>query len=405
MANIVGSMIRLFAILAAVLLAATPAAAVSLIKGVRTGEHVGLTRVVVDLTEAADWNLFVLDDPFRVVIDIKDAVWKLDAHPDPPRGLIRDMRYGRFAADTGRLVLETDLPALAERQFMLPPAAGQGHRLVIDLRPVSDKEFHQARAADLARLTLPPPSRPEHDAGANAPPLPPPRPARRPTVVIDPGHGGVDPGAIGARGNREKDMVLAVGRKLREALLATGRYRVVMTRESDVFIPLRERVEIGRRARGDLFVSLHADSAPRRSVRGAGVYTLSETASDKETEALARRENQSDLLAGLDIEGSADEVTNLILIDLVQRETMNNSARFASVAVDEISRTIELRRHPHRFAGFRVLKAPDVPSILIELGFLSNPDEEKKLTSADWQRRVSAAITEAIDAYFRMRHE
>ncbi|PJK30395.1 N-acetylmuramoyl-L-alanine amidase [Minwuia thermotolerans] len=399
-------MIRLLAILAAVVLTAAPAGAASLIKGVRTGEHVGLTRVVVDLSGEAEWNLFVLDDPFRVVIDIEDAAWQLEARPDPPRGLIRDMRYGRFAANTGRLVLETELPVLAERQFMLAPAAGQGHRLVIDLRPASDTEFRSARNEAVARLTSPPPARPAvRDLGAGVPPLPPPRPATRMTVVVDPGHGGVDPGALGVRGTHEKQVVLDVGRRLRDVLVATGRYRVVMTREDDRFISLRDRVEIARRARADLFVSLHADAAPRRSVGGAGVYTLSETASDKETEALARRENQSDLLAGMDIAGSADEVTNLILIDLVQRETMNNSARFARVAVDEIGRTIELRSNPHRFAGFRVLKAPDVPSVLVELGFLSNPDEERKLISRDWQDRVARALTEAIDAYFRLRQK
>lgn len=396
-------MIRLLAILAALLLGAVPAAAASLIQGVRTGEHVGLTRVVVDLSAEAEWDIFVLDDPYRVVIDIEDAVWKLQAHPDPPRGLIRDMRYGRFSASIGRLVLETDLPALAARQFMLPPTAGQGHRLVIDLRPASQDEFRDAREHAVARFAqTPPPPRTDRAGNGAAPPLPPPRPAVR-TVVIDPGHGGVDPGAIGAGGNREKEVVLAIGLELRKALRAAGGYRVVMTRDDDRFIPLRERVEIARRAHADLFVSLHADAAPRQSVHGAGVYTLSETASDKETEALARRENRSDLLAGMDIDGAGDEVTNLILIDLVQRETMNNSVRFAGVAVDEISRTIELRRNPHRFAGFRVLKAPDVPSILIELGFLSNPAEERKLVSRAWQGRVAGAITDAIGAYFRLR--
>ncbi|WP_417516523.1 N-acetylmuramoyl-L-alanine amidase [Minwuia sp.] len=398
-------MIRLFVFVLSAFLLAQSAMAAGQIQGVRTGEHVGLTRIVVDLTEKPDWNLFVLDDPYRVVIDIEEAVWKLQAQPDPPRGLVSNLRYGRFAADTGRLVLELKSPALAARQFVLPPQAGQGYRLVVDLRSADDTEFTRARTAAIAKLTKPPVAAAPAITrfGAGVPPLPPPRPGRIYTVVIDPGHGGVDPGALGRGRTREKDIVLAVGKKLRDAMKATGRYRVVMTRDRDVFVKLRERVRIARRARADLFISLHADAAAGRSVRGAGIYTLSETASDKEAAALARRENQSDILAGVDLTQSADEVTSLILIDLVQRETMNDSARFARVAVDQIGKTIRLRRNPHRFAGFRVLRAPDVPSVLVELGFVSNAEEERKLKSPEWQRRVAAALVEAVDSYFRTR--
>lgn len=389
-------MIRLCILL--FLLAAAPAmSAETVIQGIRTGDSAGQTRVVVDLSAKPDWNLFVLSDPYRIVIDISNADWKLKARPDPPRGLLTGLRYGRFAADTGRIVLESAEAAVAEKQFVLPPQAGHGYRLVLDIRRADDRQFAAAKA------TTAPTIRPGAAAQvpAGAPPEPPARRNRIRTVVIDPGHGGADPGALGRGKTREKDIVLAVGLVLRKALQGTGRYRVVMTRDTDRFIPLRERVRIARRAGAELFISLHADSAARRTVRGAGIYTLSETASDREAAALAQRENQSDIIAGVDLSQNADEVTNLILIDLVQRRTMNDSARFARVAVREIGRTISLRRNPHRFAGFRVLRAPDVPSVLVELGFLSNDQEEQKLRSRDWQKRVAAAIVTAVDAYFK----
>jgi N-acetylmuramoyl-L-alanine amidase len=393
-------MIRL-CIVTFLLVLASAVSAETVIHGIRTGESAGHTRVVIDLSAKPEWNLFVLDRPYRVVVDIADAGWKLNARPDPPRGLITSLRYGRFATDTGRLVLESADATVAARQFVLPPQAGHGHRLVIDLRPADETQFAAARAATQ------PPSRllaaVQQDGAARpagSPPEPPSRQLRVRTVVIDPGHGGADPGALGRGRTKEKDVVLAVGRVLRQALQKTGRYRVVMTRATDKFIPLRQRVRIARKAGADLFVSLHADAAAGRTVHGAGIYTLSETASDREAAALARRENQSDIIAGVDLSQNADEVTNLILIDLVQRRTMNDSARFARVAVREIGKTISLRRNPHRFAGFRVLRAPDVPSVLVELGFLSNAAEEKKLRSADWQRRVAAAIVTAVDAYF-----
>jgi len=372
------------------------------ITSVRTGEHVGLTRVVVDLDHKPDWNLFALDEPDRIVVDIKDAEWRLEAKPDSARGLISTLRYGRFSHTTGRLVLELARPALAQRQFVLPPQAGQGWRLVIDLKPADKSAFLKARQAETpsARTTTRPKGTEVVRFGVGIPPLPPPRPAPQWTVVIDPGHGGQDPGALGRGKTREKDVVLAVGRAVRDAMRADGRFRVVMTRASDHFVPLRERVRIARRAKADLFISLHADAAAGRNVRGAGIYTLSENASDREAAALARRENRSDIIAGVDLSQNTDEVTNLILIDLVQRETMNESAVFAKVAVQEISKTIKLRGNPHRFAGFRVLRAPDVPSVLVELGFLSNAAEERKLKSRDWQKRVAKAITVAVGAYF-----
>ena len=266
-----GVMIRVAFIL--LLLWTSAVAAETVIQGVRTGENVGLTRVVVDLSDEPRWNSFVLDDPYRVVVDIEEAAWRLAAQPDPPRGLISALRYGRFATDTGRLVLEFAEPVIAAREFVLPPQAGQGYRLVIDLRPADDAQFAAARAKAAARFSRPQTAGNTATQAPAGSPLPPPeRPGRIFTVVIDPGHGGADPGALGRGRTREKDIVLAVGKALRDVMRQTGRYKVVMTRDRDRFVPLRERVRIARRAGADLFVSLHADAAAGRSVRVRGGF-------------------------------------------------------------------------------------------------------------------------------------
>lgn len=219
-------------------------------------------------------------------------------------------------------------------------------------------------------------------------------------IVLDPGHGGIDPGTVGTSGTFEKNITLSIAKELQRQLLDGGRYRVLLTRNKDVFVRLSRRVEIAREAEAALFVSLHADSIKNRRVRGAAVYTLSETASDAEAAALAAKENRADVIAGLHIEGESSEVTT-ILIDLARRETMNLSAGFASLLVPEIRRNGKVLRNDHRVAGFAVLKAPDVPSILVEMGYLSNRQDEKLLLSRAYQRRISTAMVRAVDRYFR----
>jgi N-acetylmuramoyl-L-alanine amidase len=226
-------------------------------------------------------------------------------------------------------------------------------------------------------------------------------PAAKRVVVIDAGHGGVDPGASGVDGTHEKDLVLALAKSLRDALEKSGKYVVVMTRDSDIFLSLKARVAVGRRARADLFISLHADSAPGSLVRGASVYTLSERASDKEAEALAKSENQSDIIAGVDLTNEADVVTS-ILIDLAQRETKNSAVKFAQVLVPELQRAGEVTQKSHRFAGFVVLKAPDVPSVLVEVGYLSNRQDESVMNTNRWRKRMADSIARAVDRYFRI---
>jgi N-acetylmuramoyl-L-alanine amidase len=223
-------------------------------------------------------------------------------------------------------------------------------------------------------------------------------------VVIDPGHGGVDPGAVGARGTMEKDIVLAMSRELQVVLERTGRYHVVLTRGDDSFMRLRERMAVARHAEADLFVSLHADAHKDLSLRGASVYTLSEQASDAEAEALAAKENKADLIAGVDLSEEAPEVTG-ILIDLAQRETMDLSSVFAQRLVIELGRATGLQRNTHRYAGFAVLKAPDVPSVLVELGYLSNPSEEDRLRTKRHRESLARAMERAIRRYFEWRQK
>ena len=229
-----------------------------------------------------------------------------------------------------------------------------------------------------------------------------PEKRRRQVVVIDPGHGGVDPGAIGHRGTSEKSVVFSFAKALRRALQESGRYVVLMTRTKDTFVSLRNRVKFARERNADLFIAVHADAIKKGDARGATVYTLSERASDKEAAQLAAKENRSDIIAGVDLGGESDEVAD-ILIDLAQRETKNHSVEFAKKLVVKLSKATKMTSRPHRFAGFRVLKAPDLPSVLLELGYISSRDDEKMLTSASWRRKVAKATVSAINSYFEAR--
>jgi N-acetylmuramoyl-L-alanine amidase len=233
------------------------------------------------------------------------------------------------------------------------------------------------------------------------PPAKPPLPDdnRKPVIVLDAGHGGKDPGATGVNGTMEKDITLRMARELKRLLEASGRYKVVLTRNDDTLLPLRRRFDIARLAGADLFISLHADHNDNKRLRGASVYTLSENASDAEAAELAARENKEDLINGVDLSNQSAVVTS-ILIDLAQRETKNRSARFASLLTEEMADQTLVLRESHRFAGFAVLKAPDVPSVLIELGYLSNENDEAALRSARHRTRIGKAVEDAIDHYF-----
>ncbi|WP_346321753.1 N-acetylmuramoyl-L-alanine amidase [Emcibacter sp. SYSU 3D8] len=368
------------------------------VTGVRIGAHPDSTRFVLDVSENIAVSVFTLADPYRVVIDMPALDWKVgdggQGEAGETQGLVERYRFGLFQQGNTRLVLDLRKPAVVRQAFVLPPQGAYGYRFVVDLEATDRARFMKTVQSPPAAPASPP---------AAIQSAPQKRGDSRRTVAIDAGHGGVDPGTISGDGTYEKSVTLSVALELKRQLERTGRYNVIATRQNDIFIPLGERVEIGRRGKADLFISLHADSIANGSIRGSTVYTLSETASDKEAAALASKENKADIIAGVDLGKQSPEVTG-ILIDLMQRETMNYSIEFARLLIPKLEQAAEMRDNPHRFAGFRVLKAPDVPSVLVEMGYLSNAQDTRYLKSARGQREIAAAIAASVDGYFQ-RHD
>jgi N-acetylmuramoyl-L-alanine amidase len=342
-----------------------------------------------------DINVFSLADPYRVIIDLPEVNFQM-----PPglgterRGLVTGYRYGLFAPGKSRIVIDVGGPFLVDKAFVLESRSDQPARLVVDLVATDRTTFlarlRAARSPVVGSISQPEPQAQNVRA--------------KPVIVLDPGHGGIDPGTASTDGVTEKDVVLAFAKTLRQKLEATGDYQVYLTREDDTFLALRQRVEFAQSKGANLFVSIHADSLPKHGAdaSGATIYTLSEQASDDEAKELAAKENFSDALAGVDLPSDRDEVVANILIDLAQRETQNRSIVFAKSVVGEMSAS-ELHRKSLKSAGFRVLKSPDVPSVLLELGYLSNPDDEKHLTSDDWRAAMAEKVEAAIETYFARR--
>lgn len=362
---------------------------------VRIGVHGEETRFVVELSGPVRHRVFAIAHPNRIVVDLPRLDWQTRQEgPRHTNPVIKSYRFGSFTAGANRIVIELRQPAAVARSFVIPPrGAVKEYRFVLDLKPVSQEAFlASVRAPAKVRrdgLEVRQPSK---------------RRARRkkPMVVLDPGHGGIDPGTRGPLSTLEKNVTLAVARTVRRHLLATGRYRVALTRGGDSFVALRERIAIARKVEGDLFISFHADALAIKSFRGAAVYTLSEKASDDEAAALAKKENKADIIAGIDLGRESGDVRN-ILIDLAQRETMNRSIRLARFLIGDLQRETQLVRHKkHRFAGFAVLRAPDVPSVLIELGYLSNAADERLLRSPRHHAKLARAIVRAIDRYIAL---
>ncbi len=355
------------------------------------------TRFIADLSKQVDVNVFALGDPYRVIVDLPEVNFQMPAGMGTEkRGLITGYRFGLFAPGKSRIVIDVSGPFLVDKSFVLGPRADQPARLVVDLVPTDRKTFlaklrdtNAVPAADnvvAQKASLP-------VAAINA----------KPVVVIDPGHGGIDPGTRSPEGITEKEVVLAFAKTLREKLAAKGQYEVVLTREDDRFIPLRDRVEFAQKRNARLFVSVHADYFPKANeARGATVYTLSEQASDDEAKELAAKENFSDAIAGVELPSDSDEVVANILVDLAQRETQNRSITFAKTIVGEMGKS-NLHTKALRSAGFRVLKAPDVPSVLLELGYVSNKGDREHLVSESWRNRTASAMAQAIDAFLAKR--
>ncbi|GJE82087.1 N-acetylmuramoyl-L-alanine amidase [Methylorubrum thiocyanatum] len=394
------------ALAAGTLLAAGPAPAQDGPAGSQTGSAAvaiaaetvsrdGTTRLTLTLSRAIEARAFVMERPDRAVIDLPEVNFQLDQETGKMSGRKRDgaiasFRYGLFAPGRSRIVVDLTGPAVVEA--IETTTTREGAVLVsIPFRKVDRDTFRKAAVAgDPSPAAKAAPKAASMNEAADT----------RPLIVIDAGHGGTDPGAIAATGVFEKDIVFGFAQSFAERLEQSGRYRLLMTRDRDVFVPLAERVRIAREAKADLFVSIHADSisaAPQ--VKGATIYTGSEKATDSESARLAERENRADAAAGTESgEGPADVAD--ILQELTLRETRGFSAGFAGRLMGQLSPVMEMSTKPHREAGFKVLRSPDVPSVLIELGYLSSKSDLEKLQSEEWRARVTGSMAKAVDLFF-----
>lgn len=413
-----------------------------LISDLRSGQLDNASRLVIETSEPVPVRMLLLVDPHRLVIDFPESRWRVENQPISgalTAPLIKRYRYGVPAPNVSRLVFDLDGPAVPEQIFWLPPRDGK-HRLVIDVADRGETSFRLVARAllDNQKLNLPSSAAAsDNQAQTNnqaAPHAGVPVPIKRPpppilsttlpsavasqsaqvdipgtrpvepvlkgqkwVVFIDPGHGGKDPGAISLNGYKEKDIVLKAARELADQLEATGNVRVVLSRNTDTFLHLRKRIELARQHQADIFISIHADAAPSTKARGVSVFTLSDTASDKEAALLASRENKADLIGGPDLGATDPEITPALL-GIFQREAMNQSSYLAQQLVDEFEGLPTLKRG-HRFAGFAVLKSPDIPSVLIEMGFLTNSQDERNLINASYRKEIMTRVTKAVIAF------
>ena len=364
----------------------------------RIGGDENQTRFVVDLSAKVGMRAFTLADPYRVVIDLPQVTFQLKPKAgESGRGLIKAFRFGLVMQGGSRIVLDLKKPVRIDKAFVLDTAEGQPARLVLDLTAVDRETFLRTIAQENRVAPQAQQRKSDQDASKHAA-------DPRPLIVLDPGHGGIDNGTQAPSGENEKALVLGFALSLRDKIEQLGKYRVAMTRTDDVFVPLAERVRLARQRQASLFISIHADALGRGDgdAQGATVYTLSETASDAEAHRLAEAENKADVIAGVDLSTEPGDVAD-ILIDLAQRETKAFSNHFARNLVGEIKAVSRMHKNPLKSAGFRVLRAADVPSVLLELGYVSNRQDLKQLTSEVWRSRTADAVVTAVEAYFSTR--
>ena len=363
---------------------------------VRLGGDDAQTRLVVDLSKKIDVRAFTLANPYRVVIDMPQVTFQFPARTgESGRGLIKAFRYGLVMPGGSRLVVDLARPARIDKAFVLDAANEQPARLVLDLSASDRETFMRAIALE----NRSPETRKAERHGDGKPGADP-----RPLVVIDPGHGGIDKGTRAASGEQEKNLVLDFSLMLRDKIEKTGKYRVAMTRTDDTFVALADRVELARARQASLFISIHADALRRGEgdAQGATIYTLSERASDAAAARFAEAENRADVIAGLDLSSEPSDVAG-ILIDLAKRETKTFSLQFARTMVGELKNAVRLHQNPLKSARFVVLRAPDVPSVLVELGYVTNKADLQSLVSAEWRGRTADAIVQAIHTFFTTR--
>lgn len=360
------------------------------------GEH-----VLIHLNAHTEYDVFMADNPTRLVVDIGRAHWKgkVWSPRDYDGNLIQGLRFGQHNQYTSRMVMDLaddtefgNVTLSYEKNYYLLEfdLFGNVSRVTSAKKPKSSKagksRGHEKPSEEKATTEKP---MAEKASGGN----------NKPTIIIDPGHGGQDDGTSGYSGSKEKNLTLKYAKALKEALLETGRYHVVLTRTDDRYLLLSERVKRAREAHGNLFISIHADSSSDEDASGLSVYTISEKASDKQSAALAEKENKADIIGGMDLSDTTQDVAD-ILIDLTQRETRAKSNKFAAILVKNFGRAVPLLIHTHRQAGFAVLKAPDIPSVLIEVGFLTNPDEERELKSKAHEEKFLHGVIKSADKYF-----
>ncbi len=359
----------------------------------RTGNHPDYTRFVLDLSEPMPYAIFTLPNPPRLVVDLPEATIKLPTSKTMKTPLVKALRSGLFAPGLSRLVFDLTGPVKVLRAAVLPPNDKGLHRLYFDVATTDRASFVHKDSRKAISSKEPLPKAVYANTGTAVPIT-----DTRPLIVIDAGHGGVDPGAISVSGAQEKDITLAFAKTLADALKRSKRYRVMLTRDRDIFLPLTERFAKAERIQADLFISLHANIHAKSSIKGASVFTLSESGADSDADAaaLAAKENGADAVAGA---ASVDQVAH-ILGDLMRRETMNLSKNYANRLVGELGQQTTLLRNTHRFAGFKVLKSPVVPSILLEIGYLSNSEEERLLRKKSHRQKIAKAIVKALDSFF-----
>ncbi|HHV67548.1 N-acetylmuramoyl-L-alanine amidase [Ochrobactrum sp. 695/2009] len=354
------------------------------------------TRIVVMFDREPKLSTLLLDNPHRLVVDLPETRFGFDEKSLEPRGLVSRVRYGLVGKGRSRLILTLRGPFKVEDLRVLRNESASGYRLVADIVATSDREFaDQLQGRKEITSSTDRDEKPVQAASQNGT-------ARPFTIMIDPGHGGIDSGAESLSGIKEKDLTLAFGQELKDRLAQDKNIKVLMTREDDTFLRLSERVRIARQHEADLFISIHADTINQHDIRGATVYTISDKASDSVARAMAERENKSDTLAGAAPE-EQPEVTD-ILLDLTRRETHTFSLSFAEKVIHSLQGQVNLINNPHRFAGFQVLRAPDVPSVLIEIGYLSNAEDEKLISNPEWRKKLADRLAIAIKAFEALKH-
>ncbi len=348
----------------------------------------GRARLIVDFNRNVEHDIYLLNEPRRIIIDLPETLFSLGAEASQiPKTLAKAIRFGTFARGKSRVVLELSSPVSIESFRVKHLEKKNRYRLIVDFIRTSEENFLK-----LVRVE----KKVEQPVAPVAPA------SQQFKIVIDPGHGGIDGGASGGVKTREKNVTLMFALKLRDALENNPSFHVLLTREDDKFIGLRDRVAIARRNKADLMISIHADSLRQKNIRGATIYTLSEEGSDVLSRVLAKKQNRADLIAGLSLPTVEPNVSD-ILIDLTRRETEAFSVRFAGLMVKNMKKSMTLIHNPHRSADFFVLKAPEVPSILLELGYLSNKEDERLMNSTKWQNRAVAQVHRAILEFFAPR--